>query len=58
MGFYLGRALQLIAMIQLMYGLYTGYVVGDWKGELWMLAAGAGLFLSGRLIERRYAQAG
>jgi hypothetical protein len=58
MGFYVGRALQLIAMIQLLFALYTGFIVGDWKAEMWMLGAGAGIFLFGRFVERRFAQAG
>lgn len=57
MAFYLGRALQLIAMLQVAYALYTGFVLDDWKGELRLLALGALLFLVGRFVERRYASA-
>jgi len=53
--FYLGRALQLVAMLQVVYALYTGYVLDDWKGELKLLAFGALLFLIGRFVERRHA---
>ena len=56
MAYYLGRAVQLVAMIQLVMGLYVGFVLDDWKTELWLLAAGAALFLAGRAIERRYAR--
>ena len=44
-------------MVQLAYALYTGFVLENWKGEMWMLAAGAALFMMGRLIERRFAKA-
>ena len=57
MIFYLGRAVQVIAMVQLLYALYTGFILDDWKGEMWMLAVGAALFMTGRLIERRFAKA-
>ena len=57
MAFYVGRALQLIAMLWVAYALYTGFVRDDWKGELRLLMLGALLFLIGRFIERRYASA-
>ena len=57
MVFYLGRAIQLLAMIQLGYALYTGFILDNQKRELWQLAVGVALFLAGRLIERRYARA-
>ena len=57
MAFYVGRALQLIAMLWVAYALYTGFVLDDWKGELRLLMLGALLFLIGRFIERRYANA-
>lgn len=57
MAFYVGRALQLIAMLWVAYALYTGFVLDDWKGELRLLTLGALLFLIGRFIERRYASA-
>ena len=57
MAFYIGRALQLIAMLQVGYALYTGFVLDDWKGELRLLAIGALLFIVGRFVERRYASA-
>lgn len=57
MAYYLGRAVQLIALLQVAYALYTGFILQDWKSELKLLALGAGLFVLGRLIERRYAQA-
>ena len=56
-AFYVGRALQLIAMLWVAYALYTGFVLDDWKGELRLLMLGALLFLIGRFIERRYANA-
>jgi hypothetical protein len=56
-AFYLGRALQMIAMLWVAYALYTGFVLDDWKGELRLLALGALLFLIGRLVERRHASA-
>ena len=37
--------------------LYVGFVRGDWKSELVNLAFGALLFLTGRLLERRFARA-
>jgi hypothetical protein len=55
--FYLGRALQLLAMLWVAYALYTGFVLDDWKGELRLLALGALIFLVGRFVERRYASA-
>ena len=57
MAFYLGRALQLLAMLWVAYALYTGFVLDDWKGELRLLALGALIFLVGRFVERRYASA-
>lgn len=57
MVFYLGRALQLLAMLWVAYALYTGFVLDDWKGELRLLALGALIFLVGRFVERRYASA-
>ena len=56
-AFYLGRALQMIALFWVAYALYTGFVLDDWKGELRLLALGALLFLIGRFVERRYASA-
>jgi len=56
-AFYVGRALQLIAMLWVAFALYTGFVLDDWKGELRLLMLGALLFLIGRFIERRYASA-
>ena len=55
MAFYLGRALQLLAMFWVAYALYTGFILDDWKGELRLLVIGALLFLAGRFVERRYA---
>lgn len=49
--------MQLVAMFQLAYALYMGFIVQDWKAELKLLALGAGLFVLGRFIERRYARA-
>ena len=57
MAFYVGRALQLIAMFWVAYALYTGFVLNDWKGELRLLVLGALLFLIGRFVERRHASA-
>jgi hypothetical protein len=56
-AYYVGRALQLLAMIQLGYALYTGFALDNQKRELWQLAVAVALFLAGRLIERRYARA-
>ena len=57
MAFYIGRALQLIAMLQVGYALYTGFVLDDLKGEIRLLAIGALIFLVGRFVERHYARA-
>jgi len=56
-AFYIGRSLQVVGMAELAWGLYVGFVRGDWKSELMNLAFGALLFLTGRLLERRFARA-
>ena len=57
MAFYIGRSLQVVGMAELAWALYVGFVRGDWKSELVNLAFGALLFLTGRLLERRFARA-
>ena len=56
MAFYLGRAVQIVAMVGMGVALYRGFVHEDMTGELWALAIGVALFLAGRGIERRFAR--
>lgn len=44
-------------MGELGYALYVGYRQGEWRAELGHLALGSFLFIAGRFLERRFAQA-
>ena len=57
MAYYIGRAVQIIGMLELGYALYVGYNQGEWKAELGHLALGSLLFIAGRFLERRFAKA-
>lgn len=57
MAYWLGRALQIVAMVQLGYALYRGFTLDDQRGEIALLGIGAALFIAGRLIEKRFARA-
>jgi hypothetical protein len=48
-----GRALQLVGLVVTGVGLFLGLLKGDVRGELVLLAIGAGVFFSGRLLEKR-----
>lgn len=53
MIYYLGKALQLIGMANLLVGLYVGLVEGGMWPELYLLLIGSLLFIIGQLLERR-----
>jgi hypothetical protein len=48
-----GRALQMIGIVVTGIGLFLGLLGGNVRGELALLAVGAGVFFSGRLFEKR-----
>jgi hypothetical protein len=52
MGFWIGRALQLLAMIILPVGLLIGTVRGDIRLEVNLLAVGGAMFIVGWLLTR------
>lgn len=54
MVYYLGKALQLIGMANLLVGLYVGLTEEGGMGpELSLFLIGSLLFMIGRLLERR-----
>lgn len=54
--FYLAKALQLIGICNVGFGLIYGLTnEGGMRFELWMLAAGSAIFFVGRMIEGRGA---
>jgi len=55
--YYVGQAVQIVAMAELLYALYLGYARGEWKAELAHLAFGALLFIAGRTVVKRSAKA-
>ena len=55
--YYLGQAVQIVAMAELLYALYVGFARGHWKAELVHLAFGTLLFIAGRAVVRRSARA-
>jgi hypothetical protein len=48
-----GRTLQLTGLVLTGVGFFLGLLQGDVRGELVLLAIGAGIFFSGRLLEKR-----
>ena len=48
-----GRMLQLLGLLVTGVGFFLGVLGGNIRGELALLAVGAGIFFGGRTIERR-----
>lgn len=48
-----GRALQLAGLVVTGIGLFLGLLEGNERGELVLLALGAAVFFSGRLLEKK-----
>jgi len=48
-----GRTLQLMGLVVTGVGLFLGLLQGNVRGELVLLAIGAGVFFSGRLLEKK-----
>jgi len=51
----LGRTLQFLGLLVTGVGFFWGVFEGNIRGELTLLAVGAGLFFGGRLAEKRGA---
>lgn len=49
----LARALQLVGLLEVGYGLFIGLFEGDIRRELWFTALGGAIFLVGWLIQKR-----
>jgi hypothetical protein len=48
-----GRTLQLAGLVVTGVGLFLGLLKGNERGELILLAVGAAVFFSGRLLEKK-----
>jgi hypothetical protein len=56
MLYFMGRAMQVLGMVQLAIALYLGVTLeGGMAEEYQWLAVGVAVFLAGRLIERKGA---
>ena len=49
----LGRILQLVGLLVTGAGFFVGVLGGNVRGELALLALGAAVFFSGRLVQKR-----
>jgi hypothetical protein len=50
-----GRSLQLLGLVLTGVAFFLGFLGGNIRGELVLLAVGAGVFFGGRLMEKRGA---
>lgn len=50
---FLARALQLIGLLEVAYGLSLGLFESDIRRELWYSAIGGGIFFVGWLLQKR-----
>jgi hypothetical protein len=48
-----GRTLQFLGLLVTGIGFFWGILQGNTRGELTLLAVGAGLFFGGRMVEKR-----
>ncbi len=48
---YVGKALQIIGLVQVLFGLYIGFSHNDLGAELKIAIIGLGIFVVGRLLE-------
>jgi hypothetical protein len=53
--YWIGKVLQAIALVAVAMALVAGLRTGDIRLELSILAAGAGVFIVGRILEKRGA---
>ncbi len=53
---YIGKALQIIGLVQVLFGLYIGFSQNDLGTELKIALVGVGIFIVGRLLEVRFGR--
>ncbi|NIR48303.1 hypothetical protein GWO43_07535 [candidate division KSB1 bacterium] len=53
---YIGKGLQIIGLVQVLFGIYVGFSQDDLAAEFKIALIGIGIFIVGRLIEMKFGR--